>query len=333
MAQSQLAQRATAQAAQFREAFDRVREQVGRIIVGQQEVVEHVLIALFAGGHVLLEGVPGLGKTMLVRTLAQALHLNFSRIQFTPDLMPADIIGTTVIYETEDGRHQFDFQEGPVVTNLLLADEINRATPKTQSALLEAMQERRLTVGRRTIKLEEPFVVMATQNPIEQEGTYPLPEAQLDRFLFKLIVGYPTEEDYFSIIERTTTSHAPQVEAVVDAETILRLRDFALDVPVARQVQSYAIRVVMATQPDSQYAHDLSKKYVALGASPRGVQGLILSAKVRALVDGRYAASCADVRASAFAVLRHRILMNYEGEADGVRPEQIIQGILETTRE
>ena len=333
MASAQPVEQAVNQASEFRAVFQKVSDQVHRLIVGQNEVVDHVLIALFAGGHVLLEGVPGLGKTMLVRTLAQALHLDFSRIQFTPDLMPADIIGTTVIHELEDGRHSFEFQEGPVVTNLLLADEINRATPKTQSALLEAMQERRVTVGKRTLTLREPFVVMATQNPIEQEGTYPLPEAQLDRFLFKLVVGYPQENDYYSIIERTTTAHAPRVEAVVDADTILRLRAVALEVPVAKPVQSYAIRLVMSTQPDSSHASEFAKKYVSLGASPRGVQGLMLAAKVSALVDGRYAASCHDVRESALAVLRHRLLMNYEGEAEGKTAEDVIRDALQRVRE
>ena len=321
--------RARDAATRFKHTYEQVRAQVGRMMVGQDEVVEGVLTALFAGGHVLLEGVPGLGKTMLVRCLGESLGLAFSRIQFTPDLMPADIQGTSVLVETDDGSHQLRFQEGPLVANLVLADEINRATPKTQSALLEAMQEKQITVGRRTLKLEEPYCVMATQNPIEQEGTYPLPEAQLDRFLVKLIVGYPKESEYGTILQRTTSSEEIELEAVAHGPDILHGREVVRSVPVPEHVQTYAVRLVMGTQPQSEYAPQLARDNVLLGSSPRGAQALLLVGKVKALLAGRFAVSTDDVRAAAPAVLRHRILINFQGQSDGVTPDRIVQAVLE----
>ena len=298
------AERARSQAGEFTEVFNRVKAQVGRLIVGQEEVVDGVLTALMCGGHVLLEGVPGLGKTMLVKSLGEALNLQFSRIQFTPDMMPADIQGTMVLTESEGGGHELTFQQGPLIANLVLADEINRATPKTQSALLEAMQERQVTVGRRTITLEEPYSVMATQNPVEQEGTYPLPEAQLDRFLFKQIVNYPAEEEYAPILERTTGADDVVIEPVADAEAIVRLRAVARAVAVPDVARAYAVRLIMGTQPGSDYAPDSVGAYVSLGSSPRGAQGLILAGKVRALLDGRFAVSTGDIQSVALPVLQ-----------------------------
>ncbi len=319
---------ARAQAERFRETFERVRAQVCRAMVGQQEVVEGVLTALLAGGHVLLEGVPGLGKTLLVRTLGSAVDLRFSRIQFTPDMMPADIQGTQVLVETEGGGHELRFQEGPLVANLVLADEINRATPKTQSALLEAMQERQISVGRRTIKLDEPFCVMATQNPVEQEGTYPLPEAQLDRFLMKLLVDYPEEHEYRTILERTTGTVEAELEAVCHGPEILALREVVRAVPVPEAAMTHAVRLVMATQPGRDGSPALVDENVALGSSPRGAQALLLCAKVRALLGGRFAVSCDDVRQVAPACLRHRVMINFHGMAEGVTPDQVVAAVL-----
>jgi MoxR-like ATPase len=315
------------EAARFQEVFTRIRDQVARKIVGQTDVIDGVLTALFAGGHVLLEGVPGLGKTMLVRTLSLAIRTNFSRIQFTPDMMPADIQGTSVLMETDNG-HELRFQEGPLVSNLVLADEINRATPKTQSALLEAMQERQITVGRRTIALTEPFCVLATQNPVEQEGTYPLPEAQLDRFLLKLVVGYPREEDYAAILDRTTGEDEVEIEAVADAQEIVSMRHVVRSVPVPAHARQFAIHLVMGTQPGSPYASKLVNEYVALGSSPRGAQALLLAAKVRALVGGRFAVSVADIRDVAVPVLRHRLMINFQGQASRITDEGLIQDVL-----
>ena len=314
--------------AKFREDFRRLKAELQRVIVGQDEVIEGVLTALFADGHVLLEGAPGLGKTALVRTLAAAVDLHFSRIQFTPDLMPADVIGTSIIREDESGRRTFEFQPGPIFTNLLLADEINRATPKTQSALLEAMQEKQVTVAGETRRMQAPFLVLATQNPLEMEGTYPLPEAQLDRFFFKLKMGYPSEEDLHSIIERTTEAHTPVVNKVLAATDVASLRDLVREVPMTREIQAHAIHLVLATHPESDRATPLAKKYVRYGASPRGVQALILAGKIHALLDGRYHVAKADLDRAALAALRHRLILNFEGEAEGVTADRIIEEAL-----
>lgn len=312
------------QAAEFRQAYARIREEISRMVVGQADVIDGVLTALMAGGHVLLEGVPGLGKTMLVNSISQALSLSFSRIQFTPDMMPADIVGTTVLTDREGGGHELVFKQGPIVAHLVLADEINRATPKTQSALLEVMQERQITVGGRTLVMPQPFCVMATQNPVDQEGTYPLPEAQLDRFLFKLVVGYPTEQDYHTIIDRTTSAEQIELKAVSDAQSISEMRALVRQVPVSEAAKTYAIRLVMATQPGSAYAPDLVQRHVSLGASPRGVQGLMMAAKVKALLDGRFIVSAVDVERVAADVLRHRLVPKFGARASGVDAEALV---------
>ncbi|WP_084583194.1 AAA family ATPase [Sphingomonas azotifigens] len=319
-------------AAAFKQTFEAIRSEVGKMIVGQEGVIDGVLTALMAGGHVLLEGVPGLGKTMLVSSISRAVDLPFSRIQFTPDMMPADIIGTSMLTEAEGGGHVLSFQEGPIVSNLVLADEINRATPKTQSALLEVMQERQVTVGRRTIRMPEPFCVMATQNPVDQEGTYPLPEAQLDRFLFKLIVGYPSEAEYHAIIDRTTSGERVELRPVTDAATLNRLRAVVREVPVPEIAKAYAIRLVMATQPGSDYATAAINRNVALGASPRGIQGLMLAAKVQALLDGRYAVATDDLAAVAMAVLRHRVVTNFHAQAANITADDLIAELLASVR-
>jgi len=329
MSESSPAATAQAEAASFCELHQRIRDQVGRVMVGQGDVVDGVLTALLAGGHVLLEGVPGLGKTLLVRTLGEALDLQFSRIQFTPDMMPADVQGTQVLVDTEGGGHELQFQQGPLVANLVLADEINRATPKTQSALLEAMQERQISVGRRTIKLEEPYCVMATQNPVEQEGTYPLPEAQLDRFLLKLLVDYPEESEYRAILERTTGSEDTKIEAVTDGAEIVRMRGIVRSVPVPEVAMTHAIRLVMATQPGKPDSPTMVNENVALGASPRGAQALLLAGKVNALLDGRFAVSTEDIRAVAPACLRHRVMINFHGLAEGFTADQIVSAVLD----
>jgi MoxR-like ATPase len=309
----------------FRDTFRRIGEEMSRLIVGQADIVEGVLTAFFAGGHVLLEGVPGLGKTMLVRTLSDAVNLKFSRVQFTPDLMPADVVGTNIIFEDEHGHKGFRFQAGPVFAHILLADEINRATPKTQSALLEAMQEYHVTVGGTQHNLAQPFLVLATQNPLEMEGTYPLPEAQLDRFFFKLLVRYPSEEELHTILDRTTTAETPTVTKVLhSADEVVSLREVVRQVPLAREVQAHAIRIVMATHPDNKEATPLAKRYVRYGASPRGAQALILAAKIYALLDGRYHVSKADIDRAALPSLRHRLILNFEGEADGRSTDEVI---------
>lgn len=315
-------------AAQFRAVHQRIKSEVQRFIVGQERVIDAALTALFAGGHVLLEGVPGLGKTMLVRTIGDATDIAFSRIQFTPDLMPADIQGTNVLVEAEGGGHEVRFQQGPLVANLVLADEINRATPRTQSALLEAMQERQISVANRVIKLDDPYCVMATQNPVEQEGTYPLPEAQLDRFLMKIVVGYPEIADYDAIIDRTTSADETEVNKVSTGDEIMALRRVVRSVPVPERAKHHAVRLVVGTQPGSDFASKLVNDAVELGASPRGVQGLMLAGKVRALLDGRFAVSVDDVRDVAMEVLRHRVLVNFHGQADGVTPDDIVTSVL-----
>jgi MoxR-like ATPase len=314
--------------AHFQSRLLAVKEQMGRVLVGQEMIVEGVLICLVSGGHVLLEGVPGLGKTLLVRCLAESLGLEFSRIQFTPDLMPADVTGTNIIAETPEGKREFQFQRGPVFTNVLLADEINRATPKTQSALLEAMQERSVSVAGTTYKLDEPYIVLATQNPVEQEGTYPLPEAQLDRFLFKLKVFFPTLEEMMEILNRTTTGYNEQPQKVLSSEEILLLRKLVREVPIAPHIQEHAVKLVLATHPDSEFATENVKKYVRYGASPRGAQALVLAAKVRALIEGRFHVAFEDINFIAKPALRHRVLMNFEGQAEGVSSDELIEEIV-----
>ena len=318
---------------QFRETATRIEAEVGKYIVGQREVIRHTLICLIAGGHALLEGVPGLGKTMLVRTLAQVLDLNFGRVQFTPDLMPADIVGTDILEEAEDGRREFRFQPGPVFTNLLLADEINRATPKTQSALLEAMQERTVTVANRSYPLAPPFLVLATQNPIEMEGTYPLPEAQVDRFLFKINVEYPSAQELVEILNRTTGDAEPEIGVVADGPTVLAMGQLARQVPVASPVSDYAARLVIATHPESDTAPEMVRKYVRYGSSPRGAQALILGSKVTALLNSRYNVAFADLRAVAPSALRHRILLNFEGQAEGVSTDAVVGEVVRVVLE
>jgi MoxR-like ATPase len=314
------------QAESLAEKMQEVRGEISKAIVGQGEVVDGVLIALLAGGHVLLEGAPGLGKTMLVRTLAQAVALKYSRIQFTPDLMPADVIGTAVVQENGEGRKSLGFQPGPIFTNLLLADEINRATPKTQSALLEAMQEKQVTVAHTSHQLEEPFFVMATQNPLEMEGTYPLPEAQLDRFLFKLRVPFPGREDLHDILDRTTQGAAAAVLPVVNGPQIMEMRHVVRTVPVAPHVQEYVVKLVLATHPEGR-ENALANKYIRYGSSPRGAQTLILGGKVRALLAGRFNVSLEDVRALLLPALRHRIILNFEAQADGRTTDDLLDEI------
>lgn len=310
--------------------FGALRAEIARVIVGQQEIVEGTLLALMADGHVLLEGVPGLGKTLLVRTLAEATGLNFARVQFTPDLMPADIVGTNIIVEDEAGEKTFRFQQGPVFTNLLLADEVNRATPKTQSALLEAMQERQVTVGRNTYKLKGVFFVLATQNPLEMEGTYPLPEAQLDRFMYKLVINYPTRSDLIEVLRRTTIEDAPHARSILTSDELVEMRTLVRQVIIAPHVEELAADLLLRTHPESEEAPESVRKYVRYGASPRGAQAIVLTAKARALLAGRYNVSTADVLAVAKPSLRHRIILNFEGEAEGLRTDSILDDVLES---
>ena len=312
---------------EFRQTAALIENEIARVIVGQAGVVRHVLVSILAGGHVLLEGVPGLGKTMLIRTLGQVLRLKFARIQFTPDLMPADIVGTEILVD-QDGQRQFRFQPGPVFANLLLADEINRATPKTQSALLEAMQEHSVTVADQTYHLEEPFFVMATQNPLEMEGTYPLPEAQLDRFFFKVKIKFPTPAELVEILDRTTGEEQPAAQPVASGADIVAMRDLARQVLVASHVSEYVARLVVATHPESPEATTLVRQFVRYGSSPRGGQALILGAKITALLAGRYNVAFEDLHAVAPAALRHRLLLNFEGLAEGVRTDDIIQDLI-----
>jgi MoxR-like ATPase len=318
---------------QFRADFEGLRREIGKVIVGHDEIVEGTITALIAGGHVLLEGVPGLGKTLLVRTLADALRLKFQRIQFTPDLMPADLIGTNVVLENPEGGRRFEFQRGPVFANVLLADEINRATPKTQSALLEAMQEHHVTVAGQTYNLPRPFFVLATQNPLEMEGTYPLPEAQLDRFFVKLLVQFPGAAEIETILDRTTEADEPHAEPVLDGERILAMAKLARQIPVADEIRRYGIGVVLATHPENERATPKVRRYVRYGSSPRGAQAMILAAKIRAILDRRYHVARADIRAVAPAVLRHRLILNFEGQAEGVQPDTVIQDVLERVEE
>jgi MoxR-like ATPase len=333
MADSGATAEARAEVQQFQRRIAMLREEIGKVIVGNREVVDGALTCMLAGSHALLEGVPGLGKTVLVKTMAEALALAFSRIQFTPDLMPADIIGTTVIDDDAKGGKVFEFRKGPIFANIVLADEINRATPKTQSALLEAMQEHHVTVAKSTYAIEEPFFVLATQNPLEMEGTYPLPEAQLDRFFFKLHVPFPKRDELHTILDRTTGKLESPLQAVVSRDEVLEMQKLVREVPVARHVQDFVIRVLEATNPESSDAPDLTRRFVRFGASPRGAQSVLLAAKIRALFEGRFAASIDDVRKVCFPALRHRVLLNFEGEAEGVKTDQVIEEILAKTPE
>jgi len=312
----------------FRKAYARVEGEIGKVIVGHSDIVHGVLTCLFVGGHALLEGVPGLGKTLLVRTLSQVLDLAFNRIQFTPDLMPSDIIGTNIIMDSPDGKRSFNFQPGPLFAQIVLADEINRATPKTQSALLEAMQEHSITVGGTMHRLKEPFFVMATQNPIEQEGTYPLPEAQLDRFFFKLIVNYSGRQEMATILDRTTRGEWPQAEKAMSSEEICHWQQLVREVLVAPTVQDYAIRLVLATHPQGEFATGETNKYIRCGASPRGAQALVLAGKVRALLEGRYNVSFEDIRRVYLPALRHRVLLNFEAQAENIASDSILAQLL-----
>ncbi|HAY82693.1 MAG TPA: AAA family ATPase [Planctomycetaceae bacterium] len=317
------------QAEEFRERYTAVKDQIGRVIVGHDDIVHGVLTCMFIGGHCLLEGVPGLGKTLLIRTLSQTLDLDFNRIQFTPDLMPSDILGTNMVMETTDGKRVFEFQKGPVFTQILLADEINRATPKTQSAMLETMQEKTVTVAGTRYELQQPFFVMATQNPIEQEGTYPLPEAQLDRFFFKLVVGYSGREELNTIVDRTTKGVTIEPEKVMDGQEIIKWQKLIRDVILAQHVQDYIVRLILATHPEGPFALPVTNQFLRWGSSPRGAQTLALAAKVRALLEGRYNVSFEDVRRVYLPALRHRVILNFEAQAEGMETDQVLLEILE----
>jgi MoxR-like ATPase len=320
-----------AQCDAFRQDYRAIEAEIGKAIIGHEDIVNGVLTCLFVGGHALLEGVPGLGKTALIRTLAQALNLKFNRIQFTPDLMPADVIGTNVIMEDQSGRRQFTFVHGPIFAQIVLADEINRATPKTQSALLEAMQEHQVTAGGAIRKLEEPFFVMATQNPLEQEGTYPLPEAQLDRFFFKLAVKYSNREELKGILDRTTTGYKVDIQPVLDAKRILDHQELVKRVVIAPHVQDYAIRCVLATHPQGQFAIPMVNQFVRVGASPRAAQAITLAAKVRALLDGRFHVSFKDIKDVVTPAMRHRLILNFEGEAEGITTDMVLEKLATET--
>ena len=312
----------------FAERASAIEREIGKVIVGQRELVRQTLTGLLANSHVLLEGVPGLGKTMLVRTISDVIDCTFNRVQFTPDLMPADITGTNILVE-EGGQRVFKFQSGPIFANLVLADEINRATPKTQSSLLEAMQEHQVTVARNRYKLDPPFFVLATQNPLEMEGTYPLPEAQLDRFIFKVMVPFPSEEDLIAIMDRTTGAAAPTASKVADAAEIVEMQRLARAVPIAPHVTAYAVALLAATHPDQPRAPQLVRDYVRYGGSPRGAQALVTAGKIYALLDGRFNVSIEDVRSVTLPALRHRVILNFEGEAEGITPEAIVRSILD----
>lgn len=317
-----------ATAEQLQGTVQAIENEISKVIVGQREVVRGVLLGAIAGGHVLLEGVPGLGKTLLVRVLAETLDLHYSRIQFTPDLMPADIIGTNVITEDVGGARTFRFEQGPIFANVILADEVNRATPKTQSALLEAMQERTVTVSKMMHPLPQPFFVLATQNPVEMEGTYPLPEAQLDRFFFKLLVDYPSREELIEIVQRTTTAAAPKIERIADGPTLQRITALAREVPIASHVQEYAVRLVLATGPGAAEAPKLAQQFVRLGSSPRGAQTLVTAGKIRAMLEGRFNVGFEDIRAVAYPALRHRIILNFQADMEGITTDRVIDEIL-----
>lgn len=318
---------------EFRQRAQAIENEVSQVIVGQRELIRQVTVTLLAGGNTLLEGVPGLAKTTLVRTMADVIDCSFSRIQFTPDLMPADIVGTTLISEDETGRKTFRFEPGPIFANLVLADEINRATPKTQSALLEAMQEHTVTVAKTIHQLQMPFFVLATQNPLEMEGTYPLPEAQLDRFFFKVNVAFPSTAELVEIANRTTGARTPQIRKVANGALINEMQALARTVPIASHVLGYAARLISATHPDAKEAASVTKQYVRYGASPRGMQALILAGKILALLDGRFNVAFADLKQAALPALRHRCILNFEAQAEGVSPDEVIKGILETLKE
>ena len=320
-------------AAEFAQRYRAVSEQLGRVIVGHSDIVNSVLTCLFVGGHCLLEGVPGLGKTLLVRTLAETLDLDFSRIQFTPDLMPADILGTNMVLETPEGKRVFEFQKGPIFTQICLADEINRATPKTQSAMLETMQEQKVSIAGKVFPMKLPFFVMATQNPLEQEGTYPLPEAQLDRFFFKLIVGYSNREDLATIIDRTTRGVTVKPEKVMNGEEILRWQKLVREVIIAPHVQDYIVRLTLATHPQGPFAVPITNQYLRWGSSPRGAQTVTLASKVRALLNGRYNVSFDDIRRAFLPAMRHRVILNFEAAAEGIEPDQVLAEILKKVPE
>ena len=322
-----------AQAEQFRQRYTAVREQIGRVIVGHDDIVHGVLTAMFVGGHCLLEGVPGLGKTMLIRTLSETMNLDFNRVQFTPDLMPSDILGTNMIVENSEGRRAFEFQKGPIFTQICLADEINRATPKTQSALLETMQEGTVTIAGKRYELKKPFFVLATQNPIEQEGTYPLPEAQLDRFLFKLVVGYSGREELNTIIDRTTKGTVVVPEKVMDSAEIIQWQQLVRQVILAPHVQDYVARLILATHPEGPYAPSVTNQFVRWGASPRGAQTIALASKVRALLDSRFNVSFEDVRRVYLPAMRHRVVLNFEAQSEGLSTDKVLLDILEKVSE
>jgi len=316
----------------FQKRFDNLQSEIQRVIVGQDEIVRYSLMAMIAGGHVLLEGVPGLGKTLLVKSIASALHLSFQRVQFTPDLMPSDLLGTTLLMDDGRGHHQFRFEPGPIFCHVLLGDEINRATPKTQSALLEAMQEGHVTTGGETRPLQQPFFVLATQNPLEMEGTYPLPEAQLDRFFFQLLVPYPTEEEFSQILERTTAGAMADIEPQMTGDELLEMRALAREIPAVPTIRQRAVRLVMATHPESEYATDEVKRYVRYGASPRAGQATLGAAKIHAALSGRFHVASEDLLAVAHPVLRHRMMLNFEAQADGWTADRILDAIVENCR-
>jgi len=317
----------------FQKDIERVKEELAKVIVGQKQIIEGIIIAILSNGHVLLEGVPGLGKTLLIKSLGQVMDLKFSRIQFTPDLMPADILGTNIIMQGEDGRRFFEFQEGPIFAQIILADEINRATPKTQSALLEAMQEQKVTVAGVTRSLGTPFFVLATQNPLEMEGVYPLPEAQIDRFFFKLKIDYPDYEELQQIVNQTTTEKLPFLQKIIDGEELRQIQSLIRRMPLASHVLKYAVRLTLGTHPDSKYATPQIRRLVRYGASPRGAQTLVLAGKARAFIEKRFNVSFSDIYEVALPSLRHRILLNFEGEAEGVDIDKMIKDLIKITQE